>query len=126
MDDIGGWMRQARHRAKKHHAISNLTADEVHAVILEHNSNCAYCDSPYETLDHPLPLSDGGPNTIANVLPCCRRCKLVKRNKSLTWMLHSGMIQEDTYLSLIRTMLSRDVTGAVRITLQHSIGLVED
>jgi 5-methylcytosine-specific restriction endonuclease McrA len=48
--------------------------------------HCAYCGCKPERLnpDHVVPLSKGGANTIANILPTCMPCNSDKRDLSLT------------------------------------------
>jgi 5-methylcytosine-specific restriction endonuclease McrA len=35
---------------------------------------CIYCAGPCETVDHVVPLQQGGTNYEGNLVPCCRRC----------------------------------------------------
>lgn len=39
---------------------------------------CAYCGDVWEHIDHIVPLSKGGTNTIDNVAPACAQCNLSK------------------------------------------------
>lgn len=51
---------------------------------------CAYCGDKPERLDpdHVVPLSRGGPNVLANLLPACLRCNSDKRDLLLPeWAL---------------------------------------
>jgi 5-methylcytosine-specific restriction endonuclease McrA len=47
-------------------------------LLKRHNFLCFYCGAKLRpanrTLDHKLPLSRGGTNTIDNVVPACRPC----------------------------------------------------
>lgn len=57
-------------------------------IMAKFEYRCAYCDQPPpkgERLepDHVVPVSKGGPNTVANLLPSCRLCNGSKRDLSL-------------------------------------------
>jgi len=48
---------------------------------------CRYCKDPGTTLDHVVPKSRGGKNTLVNLVYCCRRCNTLKGNLSLAEFL---------------------------------------
>lgn len=39
---------------------------------------CAYCPRPADTVDHVVPLVQGGTNYEGNLVPCCRPCNSAK------------------------------------------------
>jgi 5-methylcytosine-specific restriction endonuclease McrA len=43
---------------------------------------CAYCWAPCESWDHVTPLSRGGANDLANIVPCCWPCNQDKRART--------------------------------------------
>lgn len=48
-------------------------------VWLKSNGHCSYCGLPLLpftnfTIDHVHPVSDGGTNEFANLVPCCKNC----------------------------------------------------
>lgn len=48
--------------------------------------HCAYCTvdcSDFPTIDHLIPLSKGGGNTINNLVVCCLNCNKKKGDKHL-------------------------------------------
>ena len=48
--------------------------------------SCIYCGKPSESIDHVLPLSQGGLNTTENCVPACLSCNGDKSdNDALTW-----------------------------------------
>lgn len=52
--------------------------------FLEMEKKCAYCDSLENIqLDHIIPLSRGGPDSIDNLVYACKKCNLSKGIKSL-------------------------------------------
>ena len=40
--------------------------------------DCSYCGTPCTSWDHVIPLSQGGTNTNANLVPCCMPCNMSK------------------------------------------------
>ena len=44
---------------------------------------CAYCNGPFEHIDHVIPLTKGGPHCPSNLRPACRKCNCSKNNKLL-------------------------------------------
>lgn len=99
------WVRQARHRAKKHNVPNNLIADEISHIVDLYDC-CPYCKSSPETLDHLFPIKDGAPNIAANVTPICRKCKCIKRNNSIAWMFTNNHISSLVYTSIIEAAAS--------------------
>lgn len=126
MDNISSWVRQARHRAKKHDVASSLTTAEATAVLVDHSHTCAYCPQPAITLDHVMPLAEGGPNVPANVVPVCRHCKFVKRNRSVVWLHEQGILESKSYMALIAKLLSRHGAAELRSVLRQAVGLIEE
>lgn len=57
-------------RAQRLGVPGHLTAAEVRAIT----GPCAYCGEEAGGWDHVVPMGLGGPNTPANLVPCCRPC----------------------------------------------------
>lgn len=61
----------------------DLTLDQWERIVAQH-TNCPYCgrlfdDGQYKlTIDHVVPLSQGGKHTKDNVLPVCFQCNREK------------------------------------------------
>lgn len=51
-------------------------------VLRRDNFTCQYCKEPGHTLDHVLPLSQGGRSSWENCVACCFRCNQKKRNRT--------------------------------------------
>jgi 5-methylcytosine-specific restriction endonuclease McrA len=101
--------RQAQH-IRRHYA--RLSPDERHrithkrraegygvehvaysrtAILKRWKFACAYCGGLAEHLDHVEPLSKGGTDVEANILPACAACNLSKGAKTLAeWALTFG------------------------------------
>lgn len=50
------------------------------------NAKCYYCLKPLErkevTMDHVVPLAQGGRSTKGNLVPACKACNTKKRDKT--------------------------------------------
>lgn len=51
----------------------------VFEVFRKKGGKCYYCGEDAETLDHFIPRAKGGPNTIDNYIPACRKCNGLKK-----------------------------------------------
>jgi 5-methylcytosine-specific restriction endonuclease McrA len=68
-----------------------VTPAELEALVEQFNGCCAYCGKPGTTIDHVVPLSKGGRDEIANVLPACKPCNSSKNNRDLSeWLASKG------------------------------------
>ena len=63
---------------------------DVADVFAEFNHACAYClrTDRKLTVDHMEPVSKGGDNTRANIVPACLSCNSSKGDRSIFWMLN--------------------------------------
>lgn len=43
---------------------------------------CSYCPEPAALLDHAVPISRGGPNTLENLVPTCDSCNRRKAHRT--------------------------------------------
>lgn len=70
----------ARRRARERGAFGSHTLAEWQALCRRTGDCCVYCNKPKRlTRDHALPLSRGGSDNIANILPACHSCNAKKR-----------------------------------------------
>jgi 5-methylcytosine-specific restriction endonuclease McrA len=84
-----------RHRlTHKRRAETYGVAHEAYSrteILKRWSHRCAYCDALATHLDHVEPLSKGGTDTEANIVPACARCNLSKGAKTLAeWSLTFG------------------------------------
>jgi HNH endonuclease len=74
-----------RHRGKNKHP-SDLLRQQVYA---RDNFSCVYCSSKESlTLDHVIPKSKDGDNSLSNLATCCKKCNQLKQDMMLEdWLL---------------------------------------
>jgi len=70
-------------RAREVHAPGQASVEQIQARIDFYGRCCAYCENPYECVDHVIPLSRGGSNWPANLRPACRHCNSSKGRRTL-------------------------------------------
>lgn len=69
-------------RARRLGVNGELTISGWQAILKAHNGACVECFSTEDiAIDHIVPLSKGGPNTLDNVQPLCRSCNSRKGNR---------------------------------------------
>jgi 5-methylcytosine-specific restriction endonuclease McrA len=71
---------QSRRRARKAAGRNDLAPQQWEEVLQAFDSRCAYCHKKSRTLEmeHVVPLSKGGENTVSNIVPSCVRCNRKK------------------------------------------------
>lgn len=77
--DIGLRLGVQAMRARRAGARCTLTRREWEALDKAFNGRCAYCARPGRTIDHVIPISQGGAHALDNVVPACWPCNLSKR-----------------------------------------------
>lgn len=66
-------------KQNNHHAAYNF--EQIQNLYNQFNNRCAYCKSKEKlTLDHFIPLSQGGPDCLGNFIPACSSCNSSKHN----------------------------------------------
>ena len=61
-----------------------LTADDWDKIMALWKNRCAYCGAEDDLeQDHIIPVSRGGKHEAANVIPSCRKCNIIKGDKSI-------------------------------------------
>lgn len=72
-------------RARELGAEGSHTSEEFKALVVAFGNRCAYCLEAMGvvTEDHMTPLSRGGSDELANIVPCCKRCNSRKRARTL-------------------------------------------
>lgn len=60
-----------------------FTLREWDILVAKLKGKCGYCGQRKPlTVDHKIPLSRGGGNTIDNIMPACLSCNTRKRNRT--------------------------------------------
>lgn len=70
-------------RAMRKAAPGLVTVEEWKAKWARFEGRCVYCMAPAVELEHVIPLSRGGSNWIANLVPACFGCNRAKHGKTL-------------------------------------------
>ncbi len=77
----------ANRRARLRDIPGKLHADEV-AELLRVKNKCSYCGATEDLcIDHVVPVSKGGHNTLSNLEVACMSCNSSKNNKDLKYWL---------------------------------------
>lgn len=82
-----GRLSQNRRRGRLAKSEKHFTGEEWVALCAKHVGRCAYCGviPKLLTIDHRVPLSRGGDNSIDNILPSCARCNTRKKDRDEVW-----------------------------------------
>ncbi len=62
-------------------------------------AECYYCRQPLTksavTMDHVVPLAQGGRSTPGNLVPCCKACNNLKKDMTaVEWLLHLESVKK--------------------------------
>lgn len=76
-------------RAAEINAPGTATLDQVEARMAYHGYRCVYCGGNYEAVEHVFPLSKGGSNWPANLVPSCTSCNTKKLARNVWEFLAS-------------------------------------
>ena len=84
------WLNRAMSsntRAKSLGIYGKLTSSQIRLMFESHGNSCYYCQKILDTskreatVDHVVPFTRGGLNTIQNCVPACLSCNTSKGNK---------------------------------------------
>lgn len=75
----------SRLKKQRRRAAGILTAAEWELVLDTYGNACLACGRQETTIDHVVPVSSGGTNTIGNVQPLCSRCNTSKGTKTIDY-----------------------------------------
>jgi len=68
-------LRLENRRARIKQAEGKITKEEWGRLLQKYNNRCLCCGSTEKvTMDHVVPISLGGENTIGNIQPLCKSC----------------------------------------------------
>ncbi len=61
---------------------------KIRLKVLQRDAyTCAYCGDVANEVDHVYPKSKGGEDTLDNLVAACRRCNILKKDKTDTVFL---------------------------------------
>src|SRR5690625_4247275 len=86
-------LNDSRKTARKYGVYDDLTLDDIMYVFSISGGECVYCGKVSEDyqLEHIVPMSRGGTNTLSNITTSCPACNIAKHNNSLfMWYIHDG------------------------------------
>jgi hypothetical protein len=64
---------------------------KIRVKVLQRDAyTCAYCGDVANEVDHVYPKSKGGEDTLDNLVAACRRCNILKKDKTDTVFLASA------------------------------------
>lgn len=79
--------------------------------------DCVYCGAAAVGVDHVIPTSKGGPDTIDNIVPCCLTCNTSKGDLDVAeWLVGSRGVRN-------RSCLQRAITNPIvaKICTEHPV-----
>lgn len=84
--------RTHRYRARKRKAISRISPQNIQSTLTH---GCLFCGATKDlVLAHDIPLSEGGPTTVANTFCLCRSCNGKMGTDSLSDVLEQKKLLE--------------------------------
>jgi 5-methylcytosine-specific restriction endonuclease McrA len=131
----GNKKEQARRHYQKHKLILNHKREALRSkhFALVHKSKfsqkelkahfnqikgCAYCgEQKSVTIDHFIPISKGGTDTLTNLLPACWECNLSKRDTDPLEWYKQQPFYSDSRWQIILTALSKRKAHYRQLTL---------
>jgi 5-methylcytosine-specific restriction endonuclease McrA len=77
-------------RAREQLVAHTLTLAEWRAILDYFGHACAYClrGNVKLTIEHVVPIIEGGPHSAENVVPACASCNSTKGRRSILTMLN--------------------------------------
>jgi len=94
-----------------------LTKENIENLLNKAQGYCIYCGNKTKlTLDHVVPVSNGGENSPKNIIPCCKPCNSRKSTKPVEeWLFseHGATGLARAYVYLTRKTLSKSVIASL-------------
>jgi 5-methylcytosine-specific restriction endonuclease McrA len=84
-EKVAHWKRDNKHRRRQVYNDGSLSFEEWLALCEKFGNKCLKCGSSEVTIDHVVPLSQGGSHSADNVQPLCGRCNSQKHNKTIDY-----------------------------------------
>jgi 5-methylcytosine-specific restriction endonuclease McrA len=98
--------RSLKQRSAKVNIPMEVTPREIRLLFDVFEGKCAYCGERPEKernlhLEHIVPLSEYGRNTLSNLLPACVHCNLSKGNKPLVTHFLDKKFPDDNFALVV-------------------------
>jgi hypothetical protein len=72
-------LARVRQAARRRGLYADLSVPEWLQTLADFHDKCAYCQkNPQDTIDHFIPLGQGGSSSVDNCIPCCVFCNRLK------------------------------------------------
>lgn len=84
-------------------------------LLAHHGFRCAYCGAVYESMDHIIPIANGGGTTYTNVLPACCDCNQKKGEavwlpaKAGDYVTVTAVLTDGEHIHDSRNVITRDL-----------------
>lgn len=81
--EVGQAVRGRRRARKAGNGPNDLTPSQWRAIKLIYGNRCAYCGLELQrlTMDHVVPIREGGAHTASNIVPACKPCNSSKAHR---------------------------------------------
>lgn len=93
-------------RCRQRCGLFPVRGHDLHMRFTQFNMQCAYCSSKCSpTLDHFLPLANGGTHALSNLIPACHDCNSRKRDLDPeTWYRAQPFFTEQRWRTILRIL----------------------
>ena len=119
----GNRKRSAFRRAGRRNALVPLTSSQLKERFALFNDACAYCGSDKQaTIDHVMPLSNGGLDEYTNIVPACKTCNSSKNSKEVWQWYQSQSFFTEARWRKIQRHCSDKVGGQLPLALPEVKG----
>jgi len=103
-------LQDSRRTAAKYDVEDSLTLDDVMYTFAISGGECVYCRTVTQDyhLEHIVPLSRGGSNSIENITTSCASCNIAKRDEAvLMWFVRDNPENTEGIASVILELSKR-------------------
>lgn len=112
---IGAHRRRALERQV---TIAKITRNQIRDRFQQFGNACAYCGNGNSLqVEHVVPISRGGTNTLGNIIPACSRCNANKHaNEVYSWYKCQDFYSEKRWQKICRVLgWSRSSVGQLAL-----------
>ena len=105
-------------------------------IFSKTNGRCSYCGAKAEEIDHVIPRSSGGTNSVHNLVASCRACNQMKSNLSLkdfgklvgkdfSKLEPKKLPKDAAIVQIARNYMIREITKLVADTTLHDAWMTQ-